>query len=350
LTGEDAAGRLLPTAAGFFPLYPLLVRAADVVLPGGAPTAAVVVATATGASATVLVAVLAERLGRHARAAGSGSGPVQADADLGVRAAALFSFAPGAFVLSMAYAEGLLLTAAAACLLALLDRRWVLAGVAAALAGATRPPGAVLVVCCAWAAVQELRGRPSGRPSGGERKGGERKGGERKGADRRALLAPVLAPIGLLAYFTYLWRETGDPGYWFRVEREVWRERVDLGRNTVERALDVVGDPLGESGELILALGLLFTVVAGVLLVRLRPPAPVLLFTAGVLGLSLASATLGARPRFVLAAFPLVIAVAARARGVAFSVLLGASAASMPLLLVFYSKGFFELVPGAPQP
>ena len=73
--------------------------------------AAILVSFVLGAAATVLVWQLAARLVGREKAN---------------RATALFVFFPGAFVLSMAYAETLMIVAAAACLLLLLDRRWTL--------------------------------------------------------------------------------------------------------------------------------------------------------------------------------------------------------------------------------
>jgi hypothetical protein len=46
----------------------------------------------------------------------------------------------------------------------------------------------------------------------------------------------------------------------------------------------------------------------------------------------------------------LAIAAAIRLRGVAYATVLATAAALMPLLVVFYSKGYFELIPGAPAP
>ena len=57
------------------------------------------------------------------------------------RAMVLFAVFPGSFVLSFAYAEAMFIVLAAVCFWYLLDERWVLAGLAAALAGATRPNG-----------------------------------------------------------------------------------------------------------------------------------------------------------------------------------------------------------------
>ena len=71
------------------------------------------------------------------------------DNDVAERAMVLFAVFPGSFVLSYAYAEALLIVLAALCLWFLLDEHWLLAGLAAALATATRPNGIALVAACA---------------------------------------------------------------------------------------------------------------------------------------------------------------------------------------------------------
>jgi hypothetical protein len=309
----ERAGELLPNPIAFFPLYPVLVRGADRVLPGQEAVAALAMSLAAGAVATVLVALLTRRL----------AGPSAA-----IRAAGLFAFAPGAFVLSMAYAEGVLLVAAAACLLLLHQRRWLAAGVAAALAGAARPTGIVLAACCAWAAWEAWR----------------------RGEGLRALIAPALAPIGTAAYFAWLWAHTGSATIWFRTQREVWRERIDWGDATVDRVFEFARHPFEDPAVAVVVLGLVVAIAGVVLLVTTDLPRTLYVYTAGVLFLTVASATLGARPRFVFTAFPLVVAAAIRLRGTAYTVVLTAGAAVLPLLVVFYSKGYFELIPGAPAP
>jgi hypothetical protein len=309
----ERGGELLPNPIAFFPLYPLLVRGADRVLPGREAVAALSVSLAAGAVATVLVALLTRRL----------AGPSAA-----VRAAALFAFAPGAFVLSMAYAEGVLLVAAAACLLLLHQRQWLAAGLAAALAGAARPTGIVLAACCAWAAWEAWR----------------------RGEGLRALIAPVLAPLGTAAYFGWLWAHTGSATIWFRTQREVWQERIDWGDATVDRVFEFARHPFEDPAVAVVVLGLAVATAGVVLLVTTDLPRTLYVYTAGVLFMTVASATLGARPRFVFTAFPLVVAAAIRLRGTAYTVVLTAGAALLPLLVVFYSKGYFELIPGAPAP
>jgi Dolichyl-phosphate-mannose-protein mannosyltransferase len=309
----ERAGSLLPNTTAFFPAYPLLVRAADRLLPGREAVAALAVSLVAGAAATVLVALLTRRL----------TGPRPA-----VRAAALFAFSPGAFVLSMPYAEGVMLVAATACLLLLHQRRWVAAGLAAAVASAARPSGLVLAACCAWAAWEAWRQDRALRP----------------------LAAPLLAPLGTVAYFGYLWVHTGSATTWFRTQRDGWHERIDWGDATVDKVVEFLRHPFDDPAVTVVVLGLVVAVAGVVLLVTTDLPRTLYVYTAGILFLAVASATLGARPRFVFTAFPLAIAAGMRLRGAAYSAVLGTAAGLLAVLVVFYSKGYFELIPGAPAP
>ena len=197
----------------FFPLLPLLVRlVAGLPGVGGLVEAGLIVALLAGAVATILVWALGREL---------------ADEPTADRMAALFAFFPGSAVLSMVYAEGLLVALAAAVLLALQRRQWLLAGVLAAVATSSRPTGVAVGAACAWAALAAVVLA------------------ERR--EWRALVAPALAPAGLVAFFGYLAARTGDPAAWFSAQRAVWGERVDVG-GQVERVAVVFGDPLSPLG------------------------------------------------------------------------------------------------------
>ena len=67
-------------------------------------------------------------------------------------------------MLSMAYAESLMLALAAGAMLAYTRRRWFTAGVLGALAVMTRPNASVLVVAFLWCAVGAVRRGDSRRP------------------------------------------------------------------------------------------------------------------------------------------------------------------------------------------
>ena len=141
------------------------------------------------------------------------------------RAVLLFVFFPAAFVLSMVYAEGMLLVGGAGCLLLLGRRQWLGAGIAGAVATASRPNGVVVVVCCAWASIVAIRER----------------------REWRSLVAPAVAPLGAVGFFAYLWARTGNSTAWFFVERQGWHEHIDGGRASARLALRFVTDPFHDS-------------------------------------------------------------------------------------------------------
>jgi hypothetical protein len=293
-------GRQVQSSVAFFPLYSLLTRGLDRVLPGGADVAGVVLALLIGAAATVVVWMVADKV----------AGRQVAD-----RAAVLFAFSPGAFVLSLVYAEGLLVLLSAGCLLALLERRWLLAGVLAALAGATRPNATAVMLACAWTAGVAIW----------------------QNREWRAAVAPLLAPAGMLAFFVFLWWHTGETLIWFRVESQGWGERIDLGWSNLGVFADVVTRPLYNPNKIVLAISMVSAVVLLVILVRAKLPAILNVYALSGLGLVLAS-HINARPRFIFVAFPVVIALAKTTirRPTAFVVLTAIFAASTVMLTVFY--------------
>src|SRR4051794_36528221 len=134
-----------PRRAAFFPLYPLLVRAANTVV--GAPiVAGALVSLLCFAVALVLLHRLTElELGAPA-------------ARMTVWAIALF---PGAVFFSAVYSEALYLALSVGCLYAARTGRWAWAATAGALGAATRSAGVLLVVPLAvmWLASRDRRVR-----------------------------------------------------------------------------------------------------------------------------------------------------------------------------------------------
>ena len=289
---QDQNGLATQSSLAFFPLYPALIRLFDTVLPGGELAAAMVVSFLFGTAATVLLWLLVRAL----------SGHTAAD-----RATVFFCAFPGAFVWSMVYAEPVMVAFAIACCMALLARYWLLAGALAAIGTATRPNAVVLVACCAWAAGLAIQQR----------------------REWRALVAPVLAPIGWLATLAYLARHTGETGAWFRVEREGWGESVDLGRRTLSRIQTLWQDfPADDLDRLLPTLGLVLVALMAWCLWRWRPPSVLWVWAAGIIALAVTSRGLGLRPRFVHAAFPLLAATGWWLRGRWFAVVVSLAAAA----------------------
>jgi hypothetical protein len=280
-------GHAAQSTIAFFPLYPLAVRATHA-LGFSYRAAGLVVAGAAGIVAVALLWFLLQRLW---------------GGDAADRGVTLFCFFPGALALSLTYSEALMLALAIGCLLALLSEWWLTAGALAALATATRPNAIALAAACAWAAAGAIRGH----------------------RQWKALIAPLLAPLGFVAFQAFLWARTGDAGAWIRTQHEGWGERLALDA-TWDKIWATVHHPLFDVNIPVAVAGTLFMAVTLVLLVRSRPPGPVLVYTVVVVALALFSETLGARPRFVLTAFPLVAVVGRRLRGTSFAVVLACSA------------------------
>lgn len=264
----------LEARAAFFPLFPWLARAADVVLPGGDTFAALFVNFVLGAISVVLVGLLARRL---------------YDVNVAARAMTLYAIFPGSVILSFAYSEALLIVLAAACLLLLLDERWLLAGITAALATATRPNGIAVVAACAVASFIAIR----------------------RSRQWRSLVAVLLAPLGFIFFQWYVGSTAGEAGVWFRVQREAWSEGTSFGTTAVTNTFDFITNPLSSPTDALTALTML--VLAGMIYCtwKARLAWPLVAYCAVVVALMLIPETVTARPRFLFTAFPFFIAVAA---------------------------------------
>jgi Gpi18-like mannosyltransferase len=197
--GAWDSGHYLRIAAGgygqvefdnaFFPLYPLLIRFVDAVLPGDGLIAALVVSNLACFGVLVLLHRLtALELGEST-----------------ARRTVFYLVAfPTAFFLAAPYNTSLFLLLTVGALYALRRGRWWVAGVLAGLASATRSSGVLLALPFAF---EYLRVR-----------------GFRWRSIRWDALSIFLVPSGLIAFMLYCWRALGDPlafshaqQWWYRV-------------------------------------------------------------------------------------------------------------------------------------
>ncbi|HEX4819991.1 MAG TPA: hypothetical protein VFV00_07270 [Acidimicrobiales bacterium] len=278
----------------FFPLYPMTVRGLSGLTGWSELAAGVTVALIAGAVATVLVWKLAARLANH---------------KVADRAVMLFVFFPGSFALSMAYAEGFMVVGVAACLLALLNRRWVLAGLAGAFATASRPNAAAIVIACAVAAAVEIYRR----------------------REWKALLAPAIASTGALAFFTFLWIRTGHALAWFESEKEEWHDHLGYGQGVWKRVTGLfhhfpTSFKPGSLNDVVAVGGVLIVLLSAVVLWRMRWPLFVRIYTAAALLIPVLSVAVGPRPRMLFGAFPMAVAVADKSSRTVYRVAVIASA------------------------
>ena len=263
--------------AAFFPLYPMIVRAIDWVIPGGPVSVSLLVNFVLGA---VFVALL----GATAR--------TFFDIETARKAMIIGAFFPGSFVLSWAYSEAVLLTIAAMCLMALQRRQWLLAGLLAAFGTAARPNGLALVAACAVAAFIAVA----------------------KDREWRSLVAPALAPIGFVGFMAFLRHHTDEDWAWFRVQREAWKEGTSFGATAVQKTLEFFVDPFSSPTSALTAASVGAMALALLAARRHKLPLHYMAYSLTVLVLMLAPATVTARPRFLYTAFPLIIPVARAVR------------------------------------
>lgn len=269
ITYDDSQARV-----AFFPAYPYLVRAIDTVLPGGDTFAALFTNLLLGVVFVLLVGILTKAwFGiSHARTA--------------MVLAAIF---PGSFVLSFAYSEALLLTLSALCLLFLHKHAWTAAGLTAMIATAARPNGVAVACACLVAAGVAARATRSLRP----------------------MIAPLLAPIGFIAFQWWIDAHTGERRIWFRVQTEAWDEGASFGLTALRRTLEAFTQPLTSPTDLITAVSFVSALVlVWVAWRRHRLPLEAAAYSAVILALMVLPATVTARPRFLFSAFPLLIATA----------------------------------------
>ena len=178
-----------PGFPAFFPLYPLLIRAVDILLPGGALVGAIVVANAAAYGALAMM----YRLADHE------FGPRVAQ-----RAAWYLAAFPTGFFLFIGYNESLFILLSLAALYAGRRGHWWLAGGLGALSSATRLFGVLLLVPLAIEYLRQVGWRPR--------------------RIRPDVVGLTLVPLGVIAYSVYCLLDLGSP-LAFSIAQDEWGRR-----------------------------------------------------------------------------------------------------------------------------
>jgi hypothetical protein len=273
------------TSLAFFPLYPILIR---IVAFTGIPYlgAALVVTAVAGTVAAVGVAMWAR--------------PILGDRGALVLVV-VWELMPSSIVLGMAYSEALFVAAAAWCLVALQRRRWLMAGVAAAVGGLTRPTGGCLVLAIGIAAIAEVRRDRRGAGPQATASG-----------DWRPSAAVVVGAAGLAASLIHVAVATGRIDGWFWLERTVWNSGFDAGWSALHNFGQLVtgGRTAHRLPEITAAVMVAATVALVVWLWRSGPRRP----DGATLGYTTSAVILAVgergyfyvKPRLLFVAFPLL--------------------------------------------
>ena len=268
-----------PMSAAFFPLYPALIALAHLVVRSWL-VAGLVATLISGITAVTTFWALAARI---------------RDRWLADRATLLLCAFPGAMTLGMIYSEPLGIALAAGSLLAALNRKWLLAGLVAALGSAEHPTLIVLTGALGIAALQAIWTR----------------------REWRSLVAPALAPLGMIGYFAWIGTRYHDYLFWSKLERKYWAHRVDWGRRTYHLLTwHVPHVHLNQHRNYnLLIIAMIVIGAVGVLLMLLaRLPLPVSAYSAAVYATLILSTAAGPTPRYIWSAFGIFIGAAATLR------------------------------------
>ncbi|MCQ8191693.1 hypothetical protein [Streptomyces rugosispiralis] len=329
----------------FFPLLPGLERVISAIAPLNAADAGLLVSSVTSLVAAWGIFAIGDLLyGRR----------------VGITLAVLWGVLPVGIVQSMAYSESLFSALAAWGVHAALTRRWLWAGLCAALAGLTRPVGAAVVAAVWVAAAVELL--PGGRWRQAcrtvppvthhhpQRKrfapflrpvAHHHPRWRRFAPSLRLLAGVVLAPLGWLGYVVWVALRTGSPTGYFDVQNG-WGNGFDGGLAFAAFIGGLLIEPPFVGGiGLLLGVGALIWLA--VRCVRQRQPLPLLAYGGAVLVLALAAkGYFGSKPRLLIPAFPLLLPIAvalARLRPVRTALLLGSVGLASAVYGAFWLHG-----------
>jgi len=210
----------------FYPLYPLLTRALGLLLP--LVISGVVVSLCAFAAALYGIHRLSTLELARVRV------PAQARERIAGLALLLIAFSPMAVFFSADYSESVFMALSVALFWCARTGRWAWAGVAGALAGASRAPGLVLALP---AVVIYLYGPREDRPPDrlAASFDGDAPAGRLAWAPaalrpryrlRRDALWLALLPAGVAAYCAFIALAGGDPLLPFKVEHQVWTRQL----------------------------------------------------------------------------------------------------------------------------
>lgn len=256
----------------FFPLYPLLSEVISVPARGHELVALVGVANVAAFGALVLMhRLVRERLD---------------DDDLARTSVWALALFPGAFVLSWAYAEPLLLACSLACAIAAHRRAWWWAALFAALAAMSRPTGVLLIGFIVAEAVGRWRRADS--------------------EERREMAVAIAAPLaGLALVFAHSWLVDGELLAPLRVQEPLRGDLVDPVTRLVRAVTDLFGDQRLADG-LHAPFAVMLVLLAVVAMWRL--PRSWAVLAVGGACVALAADNLNSLERYGLNIFPIAVA------------------------------------------
>lgn len=200
----DAGYEYDTRATAFFPVYPMLIRGLNPIMPGGSFEAGMIIAALSALAALVMVHRLTTEM----------LGPAH-----GLRAAYYLLAFPTGFYLMAAYNESLFIALAVASLYCMRRGNWWAAGAFAGLASGTRMAGVMLGLAFVYEYLRQRGWR----------------------GIRVDALAAALVPAGLFAFMFYCYQTFGDPLHFLESGKAWFRYGYQGPWTTVVEVMDLIG-------------------------------------------------------------------------------------------------------------
>lgn len=265
----DASGSVAANTAAFFDLFPLLTKPFTAL---GVPFwLSAMIINLLASSAAVLIIVLV--------------GLAYLDRCAAVLLGYLWSAFPLSVALTVPYTEAVFTVAAAASLLFVLRRRWLLAGLCAAVAGTVRSPGIIFAGAVGLGALEAIVRR----------------------REWRSLIGAIIAPLGFLASVGYIGLRTGRLNAWQLTEHGGWHSRLTFGTGWPGF---FTASPSAPHWFPHLLTGILAAVLFALTIaaIALRPPLPIigLLVVGGFTAFAFGGVEMDSAPRIMMSFFPVL--------------------------------------------
>jgi Gpi18-like mannosyltransferase len=306
------------SAPGTFHFYPGYPAAIDAIawIPGmGIARAGIVITFVAGLAAAAGLAHLGMRL--------------TGDSRISVLLVALWAVAPAAMVLSMVYSEALLCALVVWAMVAVVDRRWITAGILTMLAGTVHSSAVAMMAALAIAALAAIiESARTGRLT--------------VGAWLRPVAAVVISPLGLIGFWLFVSVGLHFPGGWVAAESGSG-QGINWGVTTWHDVINTIGAP--NAFNLLFVLALLAGVGLAAWTCTERIPAylKVYVLITVLLALLTGPGFLGSKPRILLPAlllgFPLAKILAPSRTYVLIPLIIVLAAASAWFTLIATTVG-----------
>jgi len=298
----------------FFPLFPILIRVASKIFVGNYLIISLIIVYLS----LIILLILFWKLLR-----------LDFGENIAKDSILFLLFFPSAFFFGSIYTESLFLMLVLAAFYAARKKRWLLVGVLGGLASATRLAGICLLPTLLWEYIEQKEFKIKNLKSN--------------------ILWLILIPLGLFIYMFYLWRNFGDPLYFFHVQPAFGAQRsggeIILLPQVIWRYLKIFATVSPKTYDFWPAVWEMVSLAICYLLLAISIKKKVrfsyVLFAFLAVTLPTLTGTLSSMPRYILVAFPMYIVLGMIKNKVVKTSLLVIFSLLLMLFTILFTRGYW---------